>query len=409
MLHLKILFVQDRPQIQGGALRYMKALIGYLEGRGHACRVLGFAEAARPAAGDVVWIPRKARGTAARKAVAKLDWDFHLTRQLRRAFGRLRPDVIHLHNFLAGGNAVLPACSGIPTVYTVHDLALLCPRSGRSVDARGDLCSGHFGLGCVRRGCASFRVFLEHALLRESVRRIGLRMHVDRVIVHSFFLAERMRAYGVRPLRLPRFVDTQAFPFVPVKEGCRQVLFVGYLDEPKGVGPLLAAFRRVLRRVPGAGLDIVGDGPRKREYARSSADMGGSVRFHGEVRHEDVPAFYQGSALVAIPSQIAETGPFSALEAMSTGRPVVGSRVGGLAEIVEEGRTGHLVDPTDVEGLADRIARLLQEPAEASRMGMRGRERAERMSLENPFPRIECLYRELVERRGGGTGRSSDR
>jgi glycosyltransferase involved in cell wall biosynthesis len=405
---LKILFLQDRPQIQGGALRYMRALLGYLEERGHACRILGFTEAGTAAAGDVIQVPRKTRGAIARKAVAKLDWDFRLYRQLRAAFGRLRPEVIHLHNFLAGGNAVLAACSGIPTVHTVHDLGLLCPRSGRGLDARGDLCSAHFGLGCVRRGCASFRVFVEHALLRESVRRIGLHIQVDRVIVHSLFLAERLRAYGLRPLRLPRFVDTQTFPFVPAKEGCRQVLFVGYLDEPKGLGPLLEAFRRVLRRVPGARLDIVGDGPRKGEYVRSSADMGESVCFHGEVRHEDVPAFYQGSALVAVPSQIPETGPFAALEAMSTGRPVVGSRLGGLAEIVEEGRTGHLVDRTDVEGLADRIARLLREPAEAARMGLRARARAERMSRENPFPRIESLYRQLVERRGGGPRRSSD-
>jgi glycosyltransferase involved in cell wall biosynthesis len=336
-------------------------------------------------------------------------WDFHLFRQLRRSFKRLDPDVIHIHNYISGGNTALLACSGIPTVHTVHDLGILCPRNGRSLDPQGDLCSAHFGSDCLRRGCYSFPVFLGHALLRESVKRYALRVHVDRLIVHSRFLVERLNAYGLEPLELPRFVDTEAFPFVPLEEPCQRVLFVGYLEDTKGLTPLLRAFRRVLERVPEASLDIVGDGPRRNEYVQLSAGMEEAVRFHGEIRHEDLPAFYQRSTLVAIPSQIPETGPFTALEAMSTGRPIVGSKLGGLLEIVREGHTGYLVDPVDTEGMSERIVRLLKRPSEASSMGMQGRKQAEEMSLENPFPQIESLYHELVDRRAKGLSRSSDR
>lgn len=405
---LKILFVHDRPKILGGAVLYLNALRKFLEGKGHSCQVLAFPEEGSPTGGDVIRMERKKRHAVAEKVVAKLDWDFHLYRQLRCSFRRLRPDVIHIHNYISGGNAVLLACAGIPTVHTVHDLSILCPRSGRSLDPQGNLCLGHFGSGCVRRGCTSYRVFFEHALFRESVKRYALHAHVDRLIVHSHLLAGRLRAYGLQPLPLPRFVDIETFPFVPMDEASPRLLFVGYLDDTKGLRPLLRAFRRVLRRVPHARLDIVGDGPRKEEYVRLGAGMEDVVHFHGEIPHEGIPTFYQRSSLVAIPSQIPETGPFTALEAMSTGRPVVGSKLGGLVEIVQEGRTGYLVDPTDVEGMAERIVRLLENPFEASRMGLRGRRQAEAMSRENPFPRIETLYHELVMSKGNGPYRSSD-
>ena len=405
---LKILFVHDRPQILGGAVLYLNALRQYLEGKGHSCQVLAFPEESSPTGGDVIRIERKKRHAFAEKVVAKLDSDFHLYRQLRRSFKRLRPDIIHIHNYTSGGNAVLLACAGIPTVHTVHDVSILCPRSGRSLDAHGNLCLAHFGFGCRRRGCASYRVFFEHALFRESVKRYALRAHVDRLIVHSHLLAERLKAYGVQPLPLPRFVDIEAFPFVPKDEPSQRLLFVGYMDDTKGLKPLLQAFRRVLQRVPNARLDIVGDGPRKEEYVRLGAGMEEALHFHGEVPHEGIPTFFQRSSLVAIPSQVPETGPFTALEAMSTGRPVVGSKLGGLIEIIQEGHTGYLVDPADVEGMAERIVRLLENPAEASRMGLRGRKHAEAMSRKNPFPRIETLYHELVESRGSGLYRSSD-
>lgn len=405
---LKILFVQDRPQTLGGAVLYMNALRRYLEERGHTCEILGFPEEGPPPGRHEIRVPRKPRGSLARKIVTKMDWDFHLYRKLRNAFGRLRPDIVHIHNYSAGGNAVLLACSGIPTVHTVHDLNLLCPRSGRSLDPRGDLCLGHFGLACVRRGCMPFRVFLEHALFRESVKRYALRSRVDRLIVHSRLLAERLEACGLRPLCLPRFVDLEAFPFVPMEGHGRRLLFVGYLDESKGVEPLLQAFRRVRQRLPRAQLDIVGDGPAGGELRKRRVGMEEGVRFHGEIPHEDVPAFYQRSHVVAVPSQIPETGPFTALEAMSTGRPVVGSNVGGIVEVVQDGRTGFLVEPSDTEGLAERIGWLLENPSEASRMGVEGRRRAEEMSLEDPFPRIESLYHALARSRGRAIGRSSD-
>ncbi len=406
---MNILFLQDRPLIQGGAVLYMKALRRYLEGRGHRCRVLGFADEGKAVAWageDPHLIRRKQRRPLAAKFVRKLDLDRHLFSEIRRSVARLRPDVIHIHNYLGGGNAVLLACRGVPTVHTVHDLAIVCPLDGRCIDRRGEICPGPFGAACVRRGCFPPRVFLEHLLLRESVKRWSLKHLVDRLFVHSRFLAARLEACGLRPVRLPRYVEAEAFPFVPLDRDSKRVLFVGYLEESKGVEPLIRAFRRLLRRAPRARLDIVGEGPRKGAYLKMTEDLGRAVRFHGWVDHGETPPLYQAATVVAVPSQVPETGPFTALEAMCTGRPVMASRIGALPEVVREGETGHLVAPGDVEGMADRMAALLEDAERASAMGRAGRRLAERMSLDNPFPLIEEEYRALLKKGGGRKARN---
>lgn len=393
---MKILYVHDRPDIQGGALIYANALRRYMEARGHACTLLGFPEG-RPLQGEnAISIPRKIRNPLTARFFRKLDFDPALFRAARRAIRRIEPEVIHVHNFAQAGNALLAACAAHPTVLTVHDLSICCPLSGRSIDREGRLCNGHFGYACYRRGCFSFRVWLEQGLFRESIKAGFLRRRVAALVVHSRSLARRLEASGLKTVCLPRHVDPDSFPFAPYDRASRRILFVGYLADTKGVARLIEAFQMVNRRIPEATLEIVGDGPEKERYLELAAPEDGRIRFHGEVPHEEVSRFYREAALVAIPSQIQETGPLTALEAMSTGRPVVASNIGGLAEVILDGRTGLLFDPEDVRGLAEGMAWFLDHPERSMKMGAEGRAEIERMSLEDPFGQIEALYRSLA-------------
>jgi glycosyltransferase involved in cell wall biosynthesis len=84
------------------------------------------------------------------------------------------------------------------------------------------------------------------------------------------------------------------------------------------------------------------------------------------------------------------------MEYMAAGKPVVSTRVGGLPELIEEGRQGLLVEPRSPEALAEAVGRLLRDPEEARRMGVAGRERQQReFSLDAMVRRVEQLYEEL--------------
>jgi glycosyltransferase involved in cell wall biosynthesis len=248
-------------------------------------------------------------------------------------------------------------------------------------------------------------VYLEHRILRESVKRYLLKHSVARIFVHSPSLAERLKKYGLNPLCLPRHINTESFPFVPLDPASQGIVFVGYLDDVKGVEHLIEAFQIARKKVPEARLDIVGNGPGRVRYREMAAGLEQYIHFHGEIAHNSVASFYQNAAMVVIPSQVPETGPFTALEALSTGRPVVASNCGGLAEIIVEGVTGYLVDPYDIKGMAERMIWLLEHPATASELGAHGRALIEDMALKDPFPMIEAEYVDLMERKRAGVSR----
>ncbi len=171
----------------------------------------------------------------------------------------------------------------------------------------------------------------------------------------------------------------------PCKEPSTElmILFVGRLEVRKGIDTLLEALPEVLRNFPNAVVHIVGrdcGSPQGvswqelwlRGRARHVPD--GRVRFHGEVSQEVRDRFYEACDVFVAPSRYESFG-LVYLEAMARAKPVVGCRVGGIAEVVADGETGLLVPPGDPVALAEAILRLLRDPAERERMGRAGRER----------------------------------
>ena len=189
------------------------------------------------------------------------------------------------------------------------------------------------------------------------------------VIAASTFLAEQARALGAHEVRvIPSGVTVPEAVGEP--EEPPHVLFVGRLSAEKGVLELVAA-------CAGLPLVVVGDGPLR-------AQVPGAVGF---VPPGELGAYYERAAVVAAPS-LREGYGVAAREAMAWGRPVVASAVGGLTDAVEDGATGLLVPPGDVQALRAAIERLLRDPELRRRLGTAGRERA---------PRFDAAADALVE------------
>jgi glycosyltransferase involved in cell wall biosynthesis len=186
------------------------------------------------------------------------------------------------------------------------------------------------------------------------------------------------------------------------------VLFVGRLTPHKGVD-------LIIRALPAsAALTCVGTGghdPRPPESGygdllrRLAAER--PVTFTGEVPDQQLPLLYRRAQVMVLPSVhvtcygrhvgISELLGLSVLEAMASGTPVVCSRLGGLPEIVQDGETGFLVTPGDVEQLHDRIATLLGDPRRAAQMGRRGRELVlERFTWQACAARCLAVYQDLL-------------
>lgn len=158
------------------------------------------------------------------------------------------------------------------------------------------------------------------------------------------------------------------------------LLTVARLHEVKGHEHAIGALRLLLDARPGVALEyrLVGDGPREAELREWVKELGldSTVVFRGALQHRQVLAELARAHLFVLPS-VAEALPVVLMEAQAAGLPVVATRVGGVAELVHEGRSGYLVPPRDPAALARALAKLVDSPESWPALGRVGRSHVE--------------------------------
>jgi glycosyltransferase involved in cell wall biosynthesis len=174
---------------------------------------------------------------------------------------------------------------------------------------------------------------------------------------------------------------------------------VGSLTPKKGHKFLIQGAKKVLDVFPDVYFVIVGDGELKKELMKlaENLEINGRVLFLG-VR-DDIPKLLKEIDIFVFSScyetgqMIGETFGIAILEAMATAKPVVATRFSGIPEVVEDGKTGILVDPANPEALAEGIIYLLKNPEKAKEMGIAGRRRVEkRFTIQTGVSKIEQSY-----------------
>ena len=174
-------------------------------------------------------------------------------------------------------------------------------------------------------------------------------------------------------------------------------LMLARLHEEKGHRVLLDAVPRIAARVGALTVLLAGDGPHRAAFEATVQRSGlqSIVRFIG--RRDDVAGLIALSSVVVLPS-LAESFGFAALEAMSLGKPVVASSLGGIAEVV--GDAGVLTPPGNAQSLADGVCQILEHPECARVLGENGRRRAILFGVERMMRGYEAIYRQVLAARG---------
>ena len=199
--------------------------------------------------------------------------------------------------------------------------------------------------------------------LADAVAAWGLR-RADAVRVVSPFTGQLVRAVGAEPAAaFPAFMELGPFlaPRAPLPE-TPSALFVGALEETKGIDVLAGAWRLASPRVPDASLRLVGDG------SRAAVAEGLGVRWERRLSHDDVAAALDEAWLLVLPSRSEGMGRVL-VEAFCRGRAVVATRAGAIPDLVTDGVAGLLVDVDDPEALAGALVRVLSDRALAERLG----------------------------------------
>lgn len=201
------------------------------------------------------------------------------------------------------------------------------------------------------------------------------------VIGNSAAAAEdAQRSYGVPARKCHIFYNSLADPLPDLSQhhpiSPHRLICVGRLAPSKGQDTLIQAVALLKDTVKELSVEFVGDGPQKAAYQRLAEELGVADRcaFVGYVSHDEVLARMATASVCVVPSR-SEAFGWVNIEAMSIGRPVVASNVGGIPEIIRDGQDGFLVPPDAPQALADKLRLILSDPALRAAMGQNARQR----------------------------------
>ena len=197
---------------------------------------------------------------------------------------------------------------------------------------------------------------------------------------------------------LARYAEAQ--PFEELRDGTVNILFVGRLEERKGLIHLLKAYNRLRKRHIDARLLVVGSGPKLREYRRYvGLRQIRDVEFLGRVSDEAKARYFASADIFCAPATGQESFGIVLLEAMAAGVPIVASDIHGYKNVVQRGIQGLLVEPRNHRALAAALYALAHDPEKRLRMGEAGRAKAPEYSWDSVSERVVELYREVLRDR----------
>jgi glycosyltransferase involved in cell wall biosynthesis len=275
-------------------------------------------------------------------------------------------------------------------------------------------------------------IHLDYSMIEHRLRKADLILGCSRYITNK--IRQRFPQFAGRCQTLYNGVDIARFINDPKKNEkrskLRKLLFVSRVSPEKGLHVLLEAFKEVVEKYPYVCLEIVGDLNAAisienliwlseyckvqklasfygRESLRNyfdhlthelvSLNISNSVAFYGQIPHDQIVKFYQAADVFVLPSILSEPFGMGCIEAMACQVPVIGTRVGGIPELVEDGKTGLLVAPGDSHELANAILELLLNEDLRRNMGKTARKHVESFSWDNIVTNLACMFEGMVK------------
>ena len=380
---MKILMVNKFLYPNGGSETYTFQLGRYLEQNGHFVEYFGMEHPER-CVGNTVNAYTSTMDFHKSSGLAKLGYAFKTVysiearKKLRLVLDNFQPDVIHLNNFnyqLTPSMIVeiikweKESARKCKIIYTAHDFQLVCPNHQLFNPNNAQICEKCLGggntrfLNCTKGKCihgSSLRSLLGSCEAYYWNTR-GIYRYLDAIICPSQFMKEKL---DTNPLLASKTVflrnftgtkpkvsaDTSAIKDLPT----RYVLYFGRFSVEKGIGTLLDA----VEALPDIPFVFAGNGPLLYRLEKIK-----NVLNVGFLSGDLLNSVIQKASFSIIPSEWYENCPYSVIESLMLGTPVLGARIGGIPELIQDGKTGELFQSGNAEELKNKIRNLWDHEA----------------------------------------------
>ena len=382
---MKILLVNKFHYRKGGAETYYLTVGSELERMGHEVAYFSMKHPNNlPCKWDRYFVAQREYNdvknplSAVRDGIA-LIYSPEAKRNFQALCEEFRPDVVHLNNVhrqitLSILDAPYLKEHHVPVFYTAHDYVTVCP-GYLMLDGEGRVCDACLEDGkyrhCIENRCVKgSRAKSALAALEASFNRSHRsNERIDRVIAPSRFMRSKLIEGGWpegKVVALQNFADDAILARASGVAGdvtdreSPYLLFFGRLSAEKGVDVLLRAFDAAAPSLPrDMRLIVVGDGPDAAEFRElaASLDSASRIEFAGYQTGDALQTYVERASLAIASSRCRENMPYSIVEAFAAGTPVVGTRIGGIPELVADGVTGFACEPGDVATMADAMVR----------------------------------------------------
>jgi glycosyltransferase involved in cell wall biosynthesis len=400
-----LLLSQFYPPIAGGEERHVRNLAAALAARRHhvAVATLSVPETSDYQRDGEVDIYR-VRGTMQRfpglfaeneRRHAPPFPDPELVAGLNRIVAKVKPDVVHAHNWLLASFTPIKAWQRLPLVVTLHDYGLICAKKNLMHNGKGCTgpnlpkcwtCAGHH-YGGAKGAVTLLGNYGSGYVARKAVNKF---IAVSHAVARLNKLAERGLAYEVITNFIPNDVATLSSDV----DSCisqlpdEYILFAGDLTHLKGVDVLLNAYARLQDAPP---LVLIG-----RRCPDTPTEFPPNVHVFGIWSHDAIMHAWRRSLFGVVPSVWSDPCPKVVMEAMASGKAVIASNIGGIPDMVDGEKTGLLVSPDNVDELAEALRRLLANRNLIAQMGKAGLARVESHKAAQIVTRIERVYENVT-------------
>lgn len=400
---MRIMLVNKFHWLKGGSETYYFELGKLLKNHGHEVAYFSMYDENNISTGEKEYFVEKfdVNSKNITKAFSTV-YSKNNKKKMIEAIDEFNPNIVHINLFQRQITySIIEACKErrIPVVLTAHDLQAVCPASAM-------LCNGKICTQCL--GKSKFNCF-KNVCVKDSrlksllssyeayiYKKNNVYDEIDVIISPSDFVANIIKRDNIntRVETLHNFVDIENFNSLNNLDD-NYAFYFGRLSIEKGILNLLEAFAKQER----GKLYIAGDGPEKEKIVNyiMNNNLDNRVKMLGLLKQEDIKKYISSASFVVVPSVWYENCPYSILETLAIGKPIIGSNIGGIPELIVENKNGCLYKYNDVKYLSKLINNMFENETARIEFGKYSRKLAEdKYSSDIYYNKLMEIYKGLV-------------
>ena len=403
---MKVLLVNKFHYLKGGSEKYYFELGELLKENGHEVAFFSMEDEKNIKTGcEEYFVKPIDLNTGSKLKALDVIYCKENEKKMEQALEDFKPDIVHINNFQRqlSASIIKPIKKrNIPIVFTAHDVQAICPAIVM-LDSNKEICEkcmhGKY-INCIKNKCIkdsnlkSLLGAIEGTYYRN--KKIYTKK-IDKIITPSNFCRSKLIEDGIdqdRIIALHNFIDIDEYNVPREDEG--YALYIGRLSKEKGIFNLIKA----ISNLEEGELRIAGDGPEKEAIIQFIQEnhLEGRIKLLGFLDKNGIKEQIRKCRFVVVPSVGYENCPYSVMETLAIGKPVIGANIGGIPELVQNQSTGITYKFDDIEELSLNMDVLFRDEELAERLGDNAKEQATKLYTKKVYyDKIIKIYTDLIK------------